>query len=216
MRTILLLPLLALGACQTETRERNLTGMWTDGSEASRRPESRPPEPEKPREPPKGTVISIPPEVAAQHANFTDRESTIFGDVVEIDASRNGWFSMASMSVAKDAVRRTNVEDAQRGVLTITLERLPQSPPTPDAVPTVRFGNGLRVVGVDRVVLRFWSQQSAERPLWFQARGAGKKAVFQVDGPPEEKRSGRQISVRAEIVRIGDTYRFDTSAEAQP
>jgi hypothetical protein len=83
-------------------------------------------------------------------------------------------------------------------------------------VPTVRFGDGMRIVGVDRIVLRFWAQQSAERPIWFHAAGAGKSAFFKVEVAPPQEWRGRSVDVRSEIHNVAGAYRFDWSAEAKP
>jgi hypothetical protein len=132
-----------------------------------------------------------------------------------MDLSRNGWLARASFAIAKDAVVRRDEEDPQRGLLTITLQRLPDVPATGDSVPTVRFGDGLRVVGVDRVVLRFWTQQSVERPHWMKATAAG-RAVFAVEGDAGQEWRGSRVEIRSELHKVGGAYRFDSAAEAKP
>jgi hypothetical protein len=212
-----------LAACSTEKKERNLTGMWSappQSAQASPPPTQPEPQQQSSRD---LTVISVPESVWKQHTDFLDRRATLFGDTVEVDASRTGWFSSLSISVARDAVDRTDAEDAERGVTTITLARRADAPATKDSVPTVHFGNGLRVVGVDRVVLRFWTKQSAERPFWFQATAAGKKAVYEWEGKdeqgalgPPQRREGSRVVLRSEIRKENETYRFSESAEPSP
>jgi hypothetical protein len=216
MRVWLAVPLLALGACTSETMERDAMGIYkSDDSSSSRRRDAEP-QPEAPPEAPRGTVITIPAEAHNAQAEFIDRPSTIFADAVEVDLSREPYLALASFTIARDAVSRQDREEPDRGVLSITLERVAGSAVTKDSVPTVRFGDGLRIVGVDRIVLRFWSQQSAERPVWFHAAGAGKSAFFNVDGQPPQAWRGKSIDVRSEIHKVGSTYRFDSSAEAKP
>jgi hypothetical protein len=223
MRGWCLVPLLVLSACKSETMERDQMGLWksrdqlrSESGQAKKTAKGEPePEPEQ-AAPPKGRVVTIPPEAAAAQADFSNRPSTIFSDVVEIDLSRAGWLALASFSVSRDAVIRRDEEDAERGILTITLQRVPNVAATKDSIPTVRFGDGLRVVGIDRVVLRFWSQPSVERPMWFHAVGAGKRAVYSIDGEPPREWRGRAVDVRAELHLVAETYKFDFSAEAKP
>ena len=208
---------LALAGCTTETLERDQMGLYRSPSEIARSTSAQSePEAEKPREEPKGRVVTIPPEAAAKSKDFSDRKSTIFSDVVEVDLSREGWLALASFSISRDAVMRRDEEDPRRGVVTITLQRLPNVAAMQDSVPTVRFGDGLRVVGVDRVVLRFWTQPSVERPVWFHAIAAGKSALYAIETEPRQEWKGRSVEVRSELHRVGDTYRFDWSAQGRP
>lgn len=214
MRRWLFLAALAAAGCQSETMERDAMGLW--------RPAEEPEEPraaesvaEQRPEPPKGTVVSIPGDVVAAETDFVERPATLFGDVVEADLSRNGWLARASFAIAKDAVIRRDEEDPARGVLTITLQRIPDVPATKDSVPTVRFGGGLRIVGVDRVVLRFWTKQSAERPHWMNAVAAG-RAVYAIEGDAPKEWRGSRVELRSEIHKAAGGYRFDSSAESTP
>lgn len=219
MRCSLPLLLLALGACTTQTMERDAMGLWKDESApAADRARAREPAPEREPEPeaPRGRVVSIPAEAIAGHTEFVNRASTIFGDAVEINMSREPWLALAGFTVSPDAVSRTNQEDEGRGVLTITLERIRGAAVTRDSVPTVRFGDGLRVVGVDRVVLRFWAQKSVEKPHWFHAVGAGRSAFYTVESQPPREWRGKSVDVRSEIHDVAGEYRFDWSAEAKP
>lgn len=210
---------LALASCQTQTMERNATGMWT-GTETKEEERKREREPEKPPEPPKGTIVTIPPDVNAAFENYVNRPATILADAVEMDFSRNQWLALMSLAVAPDAVSRTDNQDPTRGVLTITLMRKPGVAATLDSVPTVRFGSGLRITGIDRVVLRFWTQQSVERPIWSNGMGAGKKAIYQIEpatpgAPPQEWR-GTFVRVTSEIHKVDGEYRFDSAVETKP
>ena len=214
MRLLPLAGALALAACQTQTMERDAMGLWKPG-DAAGDPPSAPAESGS-KEPLRGTVVTIPADVVQAHAEFVNRSSTIFADTVEVDLSRNGWLALASFSIAPDAVIRRDVEDRERGVLTITLQRVPEVAVTKESIPTVRFGDGMRVAGIDRVVLRFWTQQSADRPQWFHAAGVGKGAVFAVESEPPKEWRGRRVDVRAEIRKAGASYRFVSDAEAQP
>jgi hypothetical protein len=210
------LVVLVLGACTTETKERGLMGQWgRTGSSADPGAESAPAK-DQPAEQPRGTVVDIPAEVADQFREFVNRPSTLYADAVEIDLSRNGWFALSSFAFARDAVDRRDEEDAAKGLLTITLTRKPEVPATKDSVPTVRFGDGLRVVGVDRIVMRFSARQSADRPIWFQAVGAGKRALYAIEKEPPKKWAGTSVVVQSEIRRTGGPYRFDWSAEGKP
>lgn len=203
---------LALAACHTETMERDAMGLYKPGDTPGE-PASAPAEPQEPR---RGTVVTIPADVVQAHADFVNRSSTIFADSVEVDLSRNGWLALASFAVAPDAVIRRDVEDRERGVLTITLQRVPEVAVTKESIPTVRFGDGMRVAGIDRVVLRFWTQQSADRPQWFHAAGRGEVALYSVESAPPKEWRGKRVDVRAEIQRAGASYRFVSNAEAQP
>lgn len=214
MRGWSLVPLLALAACQTETMERDSMGLWKQGDSASSSGSTR--TQDAPKEEPRGTVVTIPADVVAQQTDFVNRRSTIFGDAVEVDLSRNGWLALATFAVSKDAVTRRDQEDAARGVLTITFERNTEVAATPDSIPTVRFGDGMRVVGIDRVVLRFWTQQSADRPQWFHAVAAGKTAVFSVESEPPQEWRGTRVDVQAQTVKSGGAYRFVSDAGAKP
>lgn len=217
MRSSFTVALLFLGACTSETMERDAMGIYkSDADSAASRTRDQEPEPEQPREAPRGTVVSIPADVAGAQGEFINRPSTIFADAVEVDLSREPWLALSSFSLARDAVTRVDNEDRERGVLTITLERVAGTAVMKDSVPTVRFGDGMRIVGVDRIVLRFWAQQSAERPVWFHAAGAGKSAFYTVEGEPPQAWRGRSVDVRSEIHKVGGTYRFDSSAEAKP
>ena len=164
----------------------------------------------------KGTVVSIPKETHEALLAFVNRKSTIFADVVEIDLSRNGWFALTTMSVSPEAVTREDHEDAKQHLLTITLERKPDVAVTVETVPTVRLGDGLQVVGIDRVVLRFSAQQDAARPIWCHAVGSGKKALYKVDGEPPQEWRGKSVDVTSEVRRDGATYRHDWNAGAKP
>jgi len=215
MRRTMLVLAAALAACSTETHERGLMGQWGRG-DASR---SRDPAPQQEAapEPPRGTVIEIPGDVAAQMNEFLDRKSTLFADAIEIELSpKEFWLGRSTFAVAPDAVNREDHEDATQGLLTISLSRAPGVPATSDAVPTVRFGDGLRVVGVDRIVLRFASKRSADRPIWMHAVGGGKTALYAVEGDRPQQWRGTTVDVRSEIRRADGTYRFDSSAEAKP
>lgn len=217
MRGWTTLALLALGACTTQTMERDAMGIYkSDDAPAAERRREAAPEPEAQPEAPRGTVITIPADAANAQTQFINRPSTIFADAVEVDLSREPYLALASFTIARDAVSRQDREDPDRGVLSITLERVAGSAVTKDSVPTVRLGDGLRIVGVDRIVLRFWSQQSAERPVWFHAAGAGRSALFNVEGEPPQAWRGKSIDVRSEIHKVGGAYRFDWAAEAKP
>jgi hypothetical protein len=220
MRPLWFVPLIALCACQSQTMERDQMGVWKTRdqirSDEARREAARDQEASQREAAKAAKVITIPAEVAKAHADFIARKSTIFADAVEIDLTREPWFGQATFAVSRDAVIRRDEEDAARGILTITLQRIPNVAPTMESVPTVHFGDGLRVVGVDRVVLRFWSQKSAERPMWFHAVGAGKSAVYKVETDPPQEWRGKSVDVRSEIHLVREEYRFDSSAEAKP
>lgn len=224
MRRLMLICVLALGACQTQTMERDQMGTWKTSDQirqqqAPKRDEaakSDDPGTAAPERPKTTKVITIPADVAKAQNDFVSRKSTIFADVVEMDLSRNGWFAQATFAVSRDAVIRRDDEDAQRGVLTITLQRVPGVAATMESVPTVHFGEGMRIVGVDRVTLRFWTKPSAERPIWFHAVGAGKTAFFKVETDPPQEHRGKTVDVTSEIHLVGEEYRFDSSAEAKP
>lgn len=213
MRSWLLVSALSLAACQTQTMQRDSMGLWKQGgsgeSSAPARDEGAPSEP-------RGTVVSIPGDVAQAQADFVNRASTIFADVVEVDMSRDGWFALVSMAISPDAVVRRDEEDKTNGVKTITLQRKPEVPPTQESIPTVRFGDGMRIVGVERVVLRFWTRASADRPQWFHAVGRGQTAVFAVETEPRQEWRGKSVDVRADIVKAGASYRFASDAGAKP
>jgi hypothetical protein len=202
---------LALAACSTETHERGLMGTWnkSDSSASKSAPQTE-------RAPEKGTVVEIPRDVAAQMGDFTNRWSTIYADSVEIDLSRNGWLALASFAISADAVERQDREDTEQGLLTISLTRRPDVPATKESVPTVRFGDGLRVVGVDRILLRFSARQSADRPFWFHAVGAGKRALYVIESDPPQEWKGKSVDVRNEIRLVDGKWRYDWSAEAKP
>jgi hypothetical protein len=197
--------------------ERDSMGLWknSESKEETRRREAEAP-PEERREPRAGTVVSIPADVAAEMSQFSNQKSSIFGDSVEVDLSRNGWLALASFAISPDRVVRTDQQDAQAGVLTVTLQRVPGGAVTMESVPQVRFGDGLRVVGVERVVLRFSTQQSAERPFWFHAVGSGQKAFYAIETDSPREWRGRSVEVRSEVRRVDGAYRFDWSAEAKP
>jgi hypothetical protein len=205
--------LLMLAACTTESHERGLMGTWN--KEDSSAP---PPAPSKSTssEPPKGKVVEIPRDVAAQMGDFVNRWSTIYADAVEIDLSRDGWLALATFAIAPDAIDRQDTEDADQGLLTISLSRRRDVPATKDSVPTVRFGDGLRVVGVDRILLRFSSKKSVERPFWFHAVGAGKTAIYRIDSEPPQEWRGKSVDVRNDVRLVNGAWRFDWSAEAKP
>ena len=216
-RTWLFVAALVVGGCKTQTMERDQMGMWTSGDSTREAPPAKTQSDENAVA--RGTVVTIPAGVVQQHAEFVNRPSTIFADAVEVDLSRNGWLALASFSVARDAVIRRDEEDHARGVLTITLQRIPEVAATKESIPTVRFGDGMRIVGIDRVVLRFWTQQSADRPQWFHACGAGqaeRSAVFAIESDPPKEWRGRRVDVRSEIRKAGATYEFVASQEAQP
>jgi len=212
MRRWLFVPALALAACQTQTMERDQMGLWKQGDSA---PSNAPAQPDDAPDKSPGTVITIPADVVQAHAEFVNRPSTIFAESVEIDLSANGWLALASFSVSPDAVIRRDEEDTSRGVVQITLRRIPDIALTADAVPTVRFGDGMRVAAVDSIVLRFWKQQSVDRPQWFHAAGRG-KAVFVVESEPRREWRGSTVDVRAEIRKTGATYQFVSDQGAKP
>jgi hypothetical protein len=215
MRAWLFACALVLAGCTSETMERDQMGLWKSGE----KPQDASPAPAETEEVRRGKVVTIPAGVVQQHAEFVNRSSTIFADAVEVDLSRNGWLALASFAVARDAVIRRDIEDRDRGVLTISLERVPEVAATKESIPTVRFGDGMRIAGVDRVVLRFWTQQSADRPQWFHASAAGhaeRSAVFAVESEPPQELRGRRVDVRAEIRKMGPSYEFVSSTESQP
>jgi len=224
MKRFLLVTVLLLGACQSQTMERDQMGTWKTQDQirkqqvTKRDSNGNATDPDTgPREPPKPVkIITIPAEVANAHNDFMARKSTIFADVVEMDLSREPWFGQATFAFSRDAVIRRDEPDEQRGILTVTLQRIPNVAATMESVPTVRFGDGLRVVGVDRVTLRFWTKQSPERPMWMHAVGAGKTAFFKVETDPPEQWRGKSVDVRAEIHLVGEEYKFDSAAEAKP
>jgi hypothetical protein len=207
---------LALAACSTETHERGLMGTWNkaDSSVDPKKSNADPAGGQAPE--PAGTRIEIPQDVVSKMAEFINRKSTIFADAVEVDLSRDGWLALASMAISADAVQRTDHEDAEKGVTTITLARMPGVPATKESVPTVRFGDGLRIVGVDRIVLRYSARHSAERPFWFHAVGAGKRAFYAVESEPPQEWRGSSVDVRNEIRSVNGVWRYDWSAEAKP
>ncbi len=216
MRGWTLVVVAALVACVSETHERGLMGKWQTNDATPRVRDDPPPARDEPPELPPGTRVEIPADVVAKMADFVDRRSTIFADAVEVDLSREQWMQLTSISVSRDAVRREDYEDSGRGLTMITLTRLPGVPATTDSVPTVHFGDGLRVVGVDQIVLRYSAKQSVDRPVWFHAVGAGKKALYAVESDPAKEWKGKMVDVRSEIFRAGTTYRFDWSADAKP
>jgi len=224
MKRFFLVPFLALCACQTQTMERDQMGLWQSHDKLKQEDAKKSDAAGKdggsgnqPGEPPKpAKVITIPNDVAKAHGDFMARKSTIMADVVEVDLSREPWFGQATFAYSKDAIIRSNDEDSKRGVLTITLQRNPQVAPTMESIPTVRFGDGLRIVGVDRVTLRFWTKPSVERPMWFHAVGAGQSAFFKVETEVPQQWRGKSVDVRSEIHLVGEEYRFDSSAEAKP
>jgi hypothetical protein len=214
MRGWLFVAALALAACQTQTMERDSMGLWKQGEGAQSPPPARP-EPAQ-DEPLRGTVVSIPGEVAQAQTDFVNRPSTIFADVVEVDMSRDGWFALVSIAISPDAVTRREEDDNAKGIKTITLQRVKGVPATQESIPTVRFGDGLRVVGVDCIVLRFWTRPSADRPQWFHAAGRGQVALYAVEADPRQEWRGRTVDVRAEITKAGASYRFVSDAGAKP
>jgi hypothetical protein len=211
---------LLVAGCTTESLERNQMGLYEPVVRGGREVKSVEKEPERQPdeepEPDKGKRVEIPADVAEQFKQFAARKSTLFSDAVDVDMSMEPWLGMATFAISRDAVIRRDEKDDRRGVLTITLQRIPNVAPAMDSVPTVRFGDGLRIVGVDRVVLRFWKKESEERPSWFQALGAGKKAVYAVETDDPKRWEGKSVQVKAELHRAGDTYRFDWFAEGRP
>lgn len=224
MRRLWCVPVLALAACQETTMERDQMGLWKSNEQIRREYEAAEKnaqeggggggQPSGPARPAK--VVTISAETAKAQENFIAQKATIFADAVDVDLSRDGWFAHATMSVSRDAVVRRDEEDASRGVLTITLQRIPNTPVTMESIPTVRFGEGLRIVGVDRVTLRFWTKGSTDRPMWFRAMGAGKTALYKVETDAPREWRGKTVDVRAEIHLVGEEYRFDSSADAKP
>jgi len=213
MRRWLFVSTLALAACQTQTMERDAMGLWKQGD--SGRASAAPPQ-EAPKEETRGTVVTIPADVVQAQAAFVDKPSTLFADAVEVDMSRDGWFALVSIAISPDAVVRRDEQDNASGVNTITLQRIPQVAVTKDSIPTVRFGGGMCIAAVERVVLRFWKKQSADRPQWFHAAGTGQVAVYSVESEPPKEWRGRRVDVRAEIQKAGGSYRFASNTEAQP
>jgi hypothetical protein len=221
MRMPALLLVAALAACTTETKERDIMGRWkgagpsmAESSHQQQRRREEAPEPPPAREVDPTKEVTVPEEVVAKMGDFMNRRSTIFADAVEVDLSRNGFLANATFAVAADAVERRDVDD--RGVLTITLTRRPDIPATKETVPTVRFGFGLQIVGVDRVTLRFGRMVALDRPLWFHAVGAGKKAFYSVETEPRQEWRGTGVDVRADVLRGPSGYAFSSSAEAKP
>jgi hypothetical protein len=215
----MLLPLaVAVTACTSETLERDQMGRWASPAptmaeaQAKRDAPPPPPPPEKPRDPSKEIVVGE--ETAALMGDFVNRPSTLFADAVDVDLSRNGFLAMATFSISPDAVVRRDSEEG--GILTIALTRRPEVHASKETVPTVRFGYGLQIVGVDRVTLRFSPMTTPDRPMWIHAVGAGKKAVYSIESkPPQEWRGGR-VDLRGEIAKVGGAYRFTWNAEARP
>jgi hypothetical protein len=204
---------LMLAACSTQTHERGLMGSW-DKADSSNNAKAAAAGGQTPE--PTGTRIEIPQDVVGKMADFANRKSTIFADAVEIDLSREPWLALSSIATSTDAVERTSREDAATGMTTLTLARMAGVPATKESVPTVRFGDGLRIVGVDRIVLRYSSRRSADRPFWFHAVGAGKRAFYAVETEPPQEWRGSSVDVRSEIRNVNGVWRYDWSSEAKP
>ncbi len=171
---------------------------------------------ERPASSATATVITVPPEASEQLHAFVNRRATLIADRIEVDASRTGFLAASSIVITPDAVERTEEEDAARGITTITLRRRADVPMTENALPKVRFGDGLEFMAFDSVTVRYRAQQNAERPIWLIAVGTGQQAAYAVDGEPSRSLKGSVVTISGELFRDGAGYRFEEKAEAKP
>jgi len=205
-----LLALASLAGCASDERSSYATSYYA-GEEAGRStPAARGAGAEG------GERVTIPAVVKAQLDGFLGRGTTLLGDRVEADLSQVYFLASASFTVSKDVVEHVESVDRARGLRTVTLRVRPGTDyqTVYETMPKVYFGEGkLQLVAVEELVLRFWTGQGAERPIWLSAVAQGAAALLE-DGPPPRRVKGEAIRLDAEIRRGPDgAYRFAQGVE---
>ena len=136
----------------------------------------------------------------------------ILGEVVVVDMSRKPFLAATTFAFEKDKVRRTESADPERGLLEIVLENTTGDRTRLVEIPHVRIGGGLEIAGLKKVVLRYWTAATVERPVHFVAVASG-TAVYRVEPPQPERKAGRVVRVHAQIRLSGSDYRFEKWVE---
>ena len=156
---------------------------------------------------------------ASMLEDWLSRPRTLIGDVVEADLSRKPMLGALSISLPREAgpdgkpiVERIDATDPKTGILSITLINR-SGFQTLDALPTVRIGTGLTLVGTERVVLRVDGIQPETRPVWALCVAKGRARMVQT--APERRLKGDTIQMGAEVVRGARGYELRESENAR-
>ena len=167
---------------------------------------------------PSGKSITLPREALAGLDAFVNRRATLFADVIDVDLTRSPFLAGMSRSVNPETVEVTESHDPQRGVITMVLEARGEQAPSLTTMPIVRFGDGLELIGQDRITLRFWTVQDEAKPIHFNARGVSTrgKAVFGYQDDIANATKGTAVKLTAVVRQRGDTYQFSQSVEETP
>jgi hypothetical protein len=169
-----------------------------------------------------GPVVNIGPQATEALNRFLNEESLLLADTVQVDASRKPFLALMSYSQSRNATRLpdgswgpavniTESMDGDRGILTFTFENMTGSTGHMDSLPRVRFGDGFEVYGTKRLVVRFLTRQTEDRPIHFRASAVG-AAVYRRTAS-DERHEGANLRLEAETLRSGASYRFDSRVE---
>ncbi len=156
-------------------------------------------------------TVVIPKSVVDEMEGFLASPRLLIGEIVEVDLSRNPFLSRSAFSLDESSVERTDAADEARGVVTIVLINVSGVKTLMNTLPQVHF-EGLKLVAIDRLVLRYWTRPRAERPIHLRAVARG-KALFDDDGVLAK---GGRIAVDAEVVDRGAGFLFDHGKQVDP
>ncbi len=138
-------------------------------------------------------------------SEFLRRPTTILGDVLEVDVSRKPFLSASAFRRANSGIDGQGVHDFERGLITITIENNSGTRTELSQLPQLQFEN-LLLVGVDRLVIRYWTKQTVETPIRFRATAIG-NARYLVEEPRRVER-GDRLTLSANVVQRGSAYDF--------
>ncbi|MCE9634180.1 MAG: hypothetical protein K8T90_00615 [Planctomycetes bacterium] len=172
-----------------------------------------------PREDREGQV-SIRSSTVAELDAWLAQETTVIGDVVEIEATRVPFASDLSIQATTETdgaghriVERTETTDPATGVVTITISNKSSVKTNLKLLPQVRSG-GRQFVATDRILLRWIPSPSTEHPVTFTAVARGR--VTLLESSPLRKVKGAEIVLRADVQRNGADYEFRPGETSRP
>ncbi len=144
---------------------------------------------------------------------FLSRDRVVMGAVTEVEMSRTPFLALTAFAYDTTAVQRTEARDERTGVLTITLENVSGVRTVYNALPKIELGKTV-FIGLDRLVLRYLTRESAARPIHLRAVASG-DAVVRTSDPPSRQR-GQRVTLDADVVGNGDEARFVERATVDP